>query len=56
MDKCTYCAGDPEENFSVGEFCKYGRNRLAEGKLPARAEMCSKASSPAATRSSPRST
>ena len=41
MDKCTYCAGGPEENFSVAEFRKYGRNRIAEGKLPACAEMCS---------------
>src|SRR5512133_3804777 len=39
MDKCTYCEGGPEENFSVEEFRKYGRNRLAEGKLPACAEM-----------------
>jgi len=41
MDKCTYCAGGPEENHSVEEFRKYGRNRIAEGKLPACAEMCS---------------
>ena len=41
MDKCTFCAGGPEENFSVEEFRKYGRNRIAEGKLPACAEMCS---------------
>ncbi|MGD9953848.1 MAG: 4Fe-4S dicluster domain-containing protein, partial [Burkholderiales bacterium] len=41
MDKCTYCAGGPEENGSAEEFRKYGRNRLAEGKLPACAEMCS---------------
>jgi formate dehydrogenase iron-sulfur subunit len=26
---------------SEAEFKKYGRNRLAEGKLPACAEMCS---------------
>jgi len=41
MDKCTYCAGGPEEDFSAEEFRKYGRNRIAEGKLPACAEMCS---------------
>ncbi|MEY2593155.1 MAG: hypothetical protein RI972_844, partial [Pseudomonadota bacterium] len=41
MDKCTFCAGGPEPNNSEAEFAKYGRNRLAEGKLPACAEMCS---------------
>jgi formate dehydrogenase iron-sulfur subunit len=43
MDKCTFCAGGPgeEENASQEEFEKYGRNRLAEGKLPLCAEMCS---------------
>jgi formate dehydrogenase iron-sulfur subunit len=41
MDKCTFCAGGPEANGSEAEFKKYGRNRLAEGKLPACAEMCS---------------
>ena len=41
MDKCTFCSGGPEENGSQAEFEKYGRNRLAEGKLPACAEMCS---------------
>ena len=41
MDKCTFCAGGPEENGSEEEFAKYGRNRLAEGKLPICAEMCS---------------
>ncbi|MBP0484553.1 formate dehydrogenase FDH3 subunit beta [Sagittula salina] len=41
MDKCTYCAGGPEENGSEEEFRKYGRNRLAEGKLPLCAEVCS---------------
>jgi formate dehydrogenase iron-sulfur subunit len=41
MDKCTFCAGGPEPNNSEAEFVKYGRNRLAEGKLPACAEMCS---------------
>ena len=41
MDKCTFCAGGPEKDNSEAEFKKYGRNRLAEGKLPACAEMCS---------------
>src|SRR5207253_6659891 len=41
MDKCTFCAGGPEQDHSAEEFRKYGRNRLAEGKLPACAEMCS---------------
>ena len=41
MDKCTFCAGGPEENHSTAEFAKYGRNRIAEGKLPICAEMCS---------------
>lgn len=41
MDKCTFCSGGPEENGSVEEFEKYGRNRLSEGKLPLCAEMCS---------------
>src|SRR3970282_2005822 len=41
MDKCPFCAGGPEADLSEAEFRKYGRNRLAEGKLPACAEMCS---------------
>lgn len=41
MDKCTFCAGGPEEDFSEAEREKYGANRLAEGKLPLCAEMCS---------------
>ena len=41
MDKCTFCAGGPEPNNSEAEYKKYGRNRLAEGKLPVCAEMCS---------------
>eukprot|EP01036_Dinobryon_divergens_P058611 gene58611-78192_t len=41
MDKCTFCAGGPEAHGSQDEFEKYGRNRLAEGKLPACAEQCS---------------
>jgi Fe-S-cluster-containing dehydrogenase component len=38
MDKCTFCAGGPEEDRSDAEFKKYGRNRLSEGKLPAGCE------------------
>jgi formate dehydrogenase iron-sulfur subunit len=41
MDKCTFCAGGPEPNNSPEEFRKYGSNRIAEGRLPACAEMCS---------------
>jgi hypothetical protein len=41
MDKCTYCAGGPEADGSKQEFQKYGANRLADGKLPLCAEMCS---------------
>jgi formate dehydrogenase iron-sulfur subunit len=41
MDKCTFCAGGPEPDGSEAEFKKYGSNRLAEGKLPSCAEMCS---------------
>src|ERR1700682_3800678 len=41
MDKCTHCAGGPAADGSVGEYEKYGANRLAEGKLPLCAEMCS---------------
>jgi formate dehydrogenase iron-sulfur subunit len=41
MDKCTFCAGGPEDTGSVDEYKKYGSNRLAEGKLPLCAEMCS---------------
>ncbi len=40
MDKCTYCAGGPEEDFSEAERRKYGGNRIAEGKLPACATAC----------------
>ena len=40
MDKCTFCAGGPEENDSEAEREKYGRNRVSEGKLPLCAEMC----------------
>jgi formate dehydrogenase iron-sulfur subunit len=41
MDKCTFCAGGPETDNSADEHRKYGSNRLAEGKLPLCAEMCS---------------
>ena len=41
MDKCTYCAGGPEETHSDAELSKYGQNRIAEGKLPLCAEVCS---------------
>ena len=41
MDKCTFCAGGPEETFSQEEFDLYGQNRIAEGKVPACAAMCS---------------
>jgi len=41
MDKCTFCAGGPEEDHSAAEKAKYGSNRIAEGKLPLCAEMCS---------------
>ena len=40
MDKCTFCAGGPEADNSPEERKKYGRNRIAEGKLPLCAEMC----------------
>jgi len=41
MDKCTFCAGGPADDLSDAEYEKYGRNRIAEGKLPLCAEMCS---------------
>jgi formate dehydrogenase iron-sulfur subunit len=41
MDKCTFCAGGPEEDMTMVEYHGYGTNRLAEGKLPLCAEMCS---------------
>jgi formate dehydrogenase iron-sulfur subunit len=41
MDKCTYCAGGPESDGTRAEFEQYGANRLAAGKLPLCAEMCS---------------
>ncbi|NVD06677.1 4Fe-4S dicluster domain-containing protein [Vibrio sp. JPW-9-11-11] len=42
MDKCTFCAGGPEtEPGSTEERHKYGANRIAEGKLPMCASLCS---------------
>lgn len=41
MDKCTMCAGGPVETFSSTEHTFYGQNRLAEGKVPLCASMCS---------------
>ena len=41
MDKCTFCGGGPEPDNSAEEYRKYGANRLAQGKLPICAEMCS---------------
>src|SRR3546814_10136301 len=41
MDKCTFGAGGPEPDSTEAEYAKYGANRLAEGKLPLCAEMCS---------------
>ncbi|MEZ9232708.1 formate dehydrogenase FDH3 subunit beta [uncultured Vibrio sp.] len=42
MDKCTFCAGGPEtEAGSEEERQKYGANRIAEGKLPMCASLCS---------------
>ena len=41
MDKCTMCAGGPEETNSEKERQLYGQNRIAEGKVPVCASMCS---------------
>jgi formate dehydrogenase iron-sulfur subunit len=41
MDKCTYCAGGPQQDNTRVEYTQYGSNRIAEGKLPLCAEMCS---------------
>ena len=42
MDKCTYCAGGPNvEDGSKEEMELYGANRIAEGKLPMCASLCS---------------
>jgi len=40
MDKCTFCAGGPEETNSPAEKKLYGQNRIAEGKVPLCAAMC----------------
>jgi len=40
MDKCTMCAGGPEETNSEKERELYGQNRIAEGKVPVCASMC----------------
>jgi len=42
MDKCTFCAGGPDEDNSLtdAEYEQYGRNRIAEGSMPLCAEMC----------------
>ena len=40
MDKCTFCAGGPEETNSPTEKKLYGQNRIAEGKVPLCAAMC----------------
>lgn len=40
MDKCTFCAGGPKPDNSEAEFKESGSNRIAQGKLPACAEMC----------------
>ncbi|MDK2617900.1 formate dehydrogenase FDH3 subunit beta [Vibrio vulnificus] len=42
MDKCTFCAGGPNTGpGSEEERQKYGANRIAEGKLPMCASLCS---------------
>ena len=41
MDKCTMCAGGPEDTNSEHERELYGQNRIAEGKVPVCAAMCS---------------
>lgn len=40
MDKCTMCAGGPEETNSEKERELYGQNRIAEGKVPMCAAVC----------------
>jgi formate dehydrogenase iron-sulfur subunit len=40
MDKCTFCAGGPEESLSEEENQPYGQNRIGEGKVPLCAGMC----------------
>ncbi len=41
MDKCTMCAGGPEETLSEKEHQMYGANRIAQGKVPLCAAVCS---------------
>ena len=41
MDKCTMCAGCPDDTNSEHERELYGQNRIAEGKVPVCAAMCS---------------
>ncbi len=41
MDKCTMCAGGPKETNSAEERVLYGQNRIAEGKVPMCAAVCS---------------
>ena len=41
MDKCTFCQGGPGKGSEEVQYNKYGQNRIAEGKLPLCAEMCS---------------
>lgn len=40
MDKCTMCAGGPEETNSHEEREIYGLNLISEGKVPVCAAMC----------------
>jgi formate dehydrogenase iron-sulfur subunit len=41
MDKCTFCQGGPGKGSEEAQYSKYGQNRIAEGRLPMCAEMCS---------------
>ena len=41
MDKCTFCQGGPGKGSEEEQHAKYGQNRIAQGKLPLCAEMCS---------------
>ena len=41
MDKCTFCQGGPGKGSEEEQYSKYGQNRVAAGKLPLCAEMCS---------------
>jgi formate dehydrogenase iron-sulfur subunit len=41
MDKCTMCAGGPAPTFSDKERELYGTNRIAEGRVPMCAAICS---------------